>query len=55
MGFSAKITKASGDGSIDPIAYNNELILYGKYIIQCKHYVGSVYFTNIAFAGDKPI
>ena len=42
MGFSVETTKASGDGGIDLIAYNHELVLSGKYIIQCKRYSGSV-------------
>ncbi|MBQ5317933.1 MAG: restriction endonuclease [Oscillospiraceae bacterium] len=42
MGFETETTKASGDGGIDLIAYNYQPILSGKYIIQCKRYVGSV-------------
>lgn len=42
MGFNAEITKASGDGGIDIIAYNHQPLLSGKYIIQCKRYSGSV-------------
>lgn len=42
MGFSVETTKASGDGGIDLITYNHELVLSGKYIIQCKRYSGSV-------------
>lgn len=42
MGFKTKTTKASGDGGIDLIAYNNQPLLSGKYIIQCKRYTGSV-------------
>lgn len=42
MGFTAEITKASGDGGIDIIAYNHQPLLSGKYIIQCKRYSGSV-------------
>lgn len=42
MGFIVETTKASGDGGIDLIAYNEQPILSGKYIIQCKRYSGSV-------------
>lgn len=42
MGFETEITKASGDGGIDIIAYNHQPLLSGKYIIQCKRYAGSV-------------
>lgn len=42
MGFSVETTKASGDGGIDLIANNNQPILSGRYIIQCKRYSGSV-------------
>lgn len=42
MGFTANTTKASGDGGIDIVAYNNQPLVSGKYIIQCKRYSGSV-------------
>lgn len=42
MGFEVEPTKATGDGGIDLIAYNNQPLLEGKYIIQCKRYTGSV-------------
>ena len=42
MGFTAEMTKATGDGGIDIIAYNPQPLLSGKYIIQCKRYSGSV-------------
>lgn len=42
MGFTTQMTKASGDGGIDLIAYNHQPLLSGKYIIQCKRYAGSV-------------
>lgn len=42
MGFYVETTKASGDGGIDLIANNNQPILSGRYIIQCKRYSGSV-------------
>lgn len=42
MGFEVETTKASGDGGIDLIAINHQALLSGKYIVQCKRYVGSV-------------
>lgn len=42
MGFSAEMTKATGDGGIDIVAMNHQPLLSGKYIIQCKRYSGSV-------------
>lgn len=42
MGFTAEMTKASGDGGIDILAYNTQPLLSGKYVIQCKRYAGSV-------------
>lgn len=42
MEFKVETTKASGDGGIDLVAYNEQPILSGKYIIQCKRYSGSV-------------
>lgn len=42
VGFSVEQTKASRDGGIDLIAYSNEPFFKGKYIIQCKRYVGTV-------------
>lgn len=38
MGFSASTTKATGDGGIDVIAFNEQPIIGGKYVIQCKKY-----------------
>ncbi|HJX50677.1 MAG TPA: restriction endonuclease [Candidatus Nanoarchaeia archaeon] len=38
MGFNATTTKASGDGGIDIIAINEQPIIGGKYVIQCKRY-----------------
>jgi hypothetical protein len=38
MGFNATTTKASGDGGIDIIAINEQPIIGGKYLIQCKKY-----------------
>lgn len=42
MGFDVTPTKTTGDGGIDLIAYNEQPIIQGKYIIQCKRYSGSV-------------
>lgn len=42
MDFETELTKDSGDGGIDIIAYNYQPLLSGKYIIQCKRYSGSV-------------
>lgn len=42
MNFEVSTTKQSGDGGIDLIAYNNQPMLVGKYIVQCKRYSGSV-------------
>lgn len=42
MGFKTERTGKSHDGGIDIIAYNNQLLFSGKYIIQCKRYSGSV-------------
>ncbi|MBI5195109.1 MAG: restriction endonuclease [Nitrospirae bacterium] len=38
MGFNATTTKASGDGGIDVVAINEQPIVGGKYVIQCKRY-----------------
>ena len=42
LGFEVETTKQSGDGGIDLIAYNRQPFYSGKYIIQCKRYIGSV-------------
>lgn len=42
MGFKTERTGKSHDGGIDIIAYNNQPLFSGKYIIQCKRYSGSV-------------
>lgn len=42
LGFEAEVTKVSGDGGIDILAHNNNLLVSGKYVIQCKRYKGSV-------------
>lgn len=38
MGFNATTTKASGDGGVDIVAINEQPIIGGKYVIQCKRY-----------------
>ena len=38
MGFNATTTKTTGDGGIDIIAINEQPIVGGKYVIQCKRY-----------------
>lgn len=38
MGFDATTTKASGDGGVDIVAMNEQPIISGKYVIQCKRY-----------------
>lgn len=38
MGFNATTTKASGDGGVDVLAVNEQPIIGGKYVIQCKRY-----------------
>ena len=42
LGFQVELTKASGDGGIDIIALNSSPLFRGKYIIQCKRYIGTV-------------
>lgn len=42
LNFQVETTKASGDGGIDIVAYSNEPIFKGKYIVQCKRYSGTV-------------
>lgn len=42
MGLRAATTKTSGDGGIDIVAYSESPIFSGKYIVQCKDWVGSV-------------
>lgn len=42
IGFKVETTKQSGDGGIDLIAYNHQAFLSGKYIVQCKRYIGGV-------------
>lgn len=38
MGFNVNVTKASGDGGIDIVATNEQPIVGGQYIVQCKRY-----------------
>jgi hypothetical protein len=42
MGFDVSITKVSGDGGIDLIAYNPQPIFGGKIVVQCKRWSGPV-------------
>ena len=42
LGFEVETTAYSNDGGIDLIAVYNEPIFSGKYIIQCKNWIGSV-------------
>lgn len=42
LGFRVETTKQSGDGGIDLIAYCEQPLLKGKYIVQCKRYSGGV-------------
>lgn len=38
MGFDVTRTKSTGDGGIDVIAINEQPIISGKYVVQCKRY-----------------
>lgn len=42
MGFEAEMTKSSGDGGVDIVAFNNQPMMKGKYIIQCKDWSSPV-------------
>lgn len=42
MGFDVEMTKTTGDGGIDLIAYSKEAFFRGKYIIQCKRWSSTV-------------
>jgi HJR/Mrr/RecB family endonuclease len=42
MDFEVQETKQTGDGGIDLIAYNNDLISGGTYIVQCKRWSNSI-------------
>lgn len=43
MGYIAKTTKASGDGGVDCIAFDNTPVVGGKIVIQAKRYKGLVW------------
>jgi len=36
MGFRTQITKASGDGGVDIVAFLDKPIIGGRYLLQCK-------------------
>ncbi len=38
MGFRAEMTKTTGDGGIDVVAFLDRAIIGGKYLFQCKRY-----------------
>jgi restriction endonuclease Mrr len=38
MGFRAEMTKASGDGGIDIVAFLEKPLVGGRYLIQCKRF-----------------
>jgi hypothetical protein len=38
MGFEVEVTQSSGDGGVDVIAYYNNPVFKGKYLVQCKHW-----------------
>jgi restriction endonuclease Mrr len=38
MGFDAKMTRTTGDGGIDIVAYLDKPIVGGRYLIQCKRF-----------------
>jgi len=42
MGFSVEMTSLSGDGGVDIIAYSNEPIIKGKYLVQCKRWNAAI-------------
>ena len=42
MGFRAEMTRATGDGGIDIVAYLDKPIVGGRYLIQCKRFAGPV-------------
>lgn len=42
LGLRASMTKASGDGGIDVIAFSENPIFSGKYIVQCKDWANPV-------------
>lgn len=63
MGYYVETTKASHDGGIDLIVVNNSPITSGRYVVQCKRYIGSVgepairdlYGTTISESANKGI
>jgi hypothetical protein len=42
MGLKATLTKASGDGGIDIVAFSENPIFAGKYLVQCKDWANPV-------------
>ncbi|WP_153724874.1 restriction endonuclease [Heliorestis convoluta] len=42
MGFEASSTKSTADGGVDIVAYSNQPLMKGKYIIQCKDWKAPV-------------
>ena len=42
MGFRAELTKTTGDGGVDVVAFQDEPLTRGKYIIQCKDWQNPV-------------
>jgi restriction system protein len=42
LGFRAELTKPTADGGIDIIAFQDQPLLRGKYIIQCKDWANAV-------------
>ena len=42
MGLKAAMTRTTGDGGIDIIAYSDSPVFSGKYVVQCKDWAGSV-------------
>jgi restriction system protein len=42
MGFITEERKIGADGGIDILAHNEEPLLKGTYIIQCKRYTGNI-------------
>ena len=41
-GFIVEETKKTGDGGIDLLAFSNEMLYKGKYVIQCKRWSGTI-------------
>ena len=42
MGLRAELTRTTADGGIDIVAFNEQPIMRGKYIIQCKDWTNPV-------------